>query len=242
MLWLVGYTNSFLEKVPTKRSHIKEALDNLELEGKQLEETLGGLSKINGWFGNTSQTVNAVHEQSRKHEIKTIVDLGCGGGDNLIAIAKWCQSKNQKIKLIGIDGNQNSLDYAGSRSDFNIEFIQADILSPNFELPQCDLLISSHFVYHFQDDEFVNFMKRAQTKVKKAIVLSELRRSSLASVLFYPLGLFFHKMVRSDGLKAIRRSFTKQELSDLLSQSGFTNYSVKNKFIFRLLAVIKINE
>lgn len=228
--------------MPTKRSHTKEALDNLELEGKQLEETLSGLSKINGWFGNTSQTIKAVQEQFRKHELNTIVDLGCGGGDNLIAIAKWAQSQNKKIKLIGIDGNQNSLEYANSRSDFDIDFIQADILSPNFELPKCDVLISSHFIYHFQDDELVTFMKKAQTKVKKAIVLSELRRSYIARILFYPFGLFFNKMVRSDGLKAIRRSFTKQELSNLLGKSGFTNYIVKNRFIFRLLAEIKINE
>lgn len=239
---LVGCINSFLEKVLTKRSHTKEDLDNLDLQGKVLTKTLDGLSKINYWFGNSKQTLKAVQDQFQKHEITTIVDLGCGGGDNLISIAKWCESENKKIKLIGIDGNQNSLDYAASRSDFTIDFLQADILAPNFELPQCDLLISSHFIYHFQDDAFIIFMKKAQPKVKKAIILSELRRSFIARILFYPFSLFFNKMVRSDGLKAIRRSFTKRELSDLLGKSGFANYSVKNRLIFRLLAVVEISK
>jgi len=240
MPWWVGSTNSFLEKVPTKRSHTKEDLDNLDLQGTVLTKTLDGLSKINYWFGNSKQTLKAVQDQFQKHEITTIVDLGCGGGDNLISIAKWCQSENKKIKFIGIDGNQNSLDYAGSRSEFKINFLQADILAPDFEPPECDLLISSHFIYHFQDDAFAIFMKKAQTKVKKAIILSELRRSFIARILFYTLGLFFSKMVRTDGLKAIRRSFTKRELNDLLCKSGFANYSVKNRLIFRLLAVIEI--
>ena len=228
--------------MPTKRSHTKEELDNLELEGEQLAKTLGGLSRINRWFGNSEQTLKAVQNQFQKHEIKTIVDLGCGGGDNLISIAKWFESQQKNVKFIGIDGNQNSLDYASSQSEFEIEFVQADILSSDFELPHCDLLISSHFVYHFKDDEFVNFLKKAQQKVKKAIVLSELRRSSIARILFYPLSIFFHKMVRSDGLKAIRRSFTKRELNDILKTSGFTNYSVKNKLVFRLLAVIEMSK
>jgi ubiquinone/menaquinone biosynthesis C-methylase UbiE len=231
-----------LEKVLIKRSHIAEDLDNLELEGKQLEKTLSGLSKINGWFGNTSQTLKAVQVQFQKHEIKTIVDLGCGGGDNLIAIAKWCQSQNKKVKLIGIDGNQNSLEYARSRSDFEIDFIEADILSQNFELPECDLLISSHFVYHFQDVELIEFLKGAKTSVRKAILFSELERSQIAFYLFWVFGFFFDKMVRSDGLKAIQRSFTKGELSNLLRKSGFTKYSVKNRLIFRLFTVIEISE
>ncbi len=228
--------------MPIKRSHIKEDLDNLELEGKPLEKILDGLSKINQWLGNSKYTLDEVKRQFQKHEIKTIVDLGCGGGDNLISIANWCRSKNKNVKLTGIDGNQNSLDYAKSKSNFDIHFIQADILSKDFVLPECDLLISSHFVYHFQDDEFVNFMRKSQQKVKKAIILSELRRSSIARILFYPLGLLFNKTVQSDGLKAIRRSFTKRELSDLLKASDFTNYSVKNRLVFRLLAVIEISE
>ena len=242
MPWLVGHTNSFLEKVPTKRIHTKEELDNLELHGNQLEKTLSGLSKINYWLGNSKYTLNAVKKQIQHHGIKTIVDLGCGGGDNLMIIAQWCESQNKTVKLIGIDGNQNSLYYADSRGDFDIDFIQADILAQDFELPECDLLISSHFVYHFQDDEFVKFMKKSKTKVRKAIILSELRRSDIARIFFYLLGLFFTQIVRSDGLKAILRSFTKSELSNLLDASGFTNYSIKNRLIFRLLAVIEINE
>ncbi len=225
--------------MPTNRIHTSEELDNLELEGKLLTRTLDGLSKINYWLGNSKHTLEAIKNQIKSGDIQTIVDLGCGGGDNLIGIAKWLRSQNKKLNLIGIDGNQNTLDYANEKSDFNIEFIQADILEPDFELPECDLLISSHFIYHFKDEELVSFLNRSRSKAKKAIIFSELRRSLMARALFYPLSIFFSKMVRSDGVKAIRRSFTKSELSDLIAKAGFTNYSVKNRLIFRLLAVIE---
>ena len=61
----------------TNRSHVQEDLDNLELQGKELKNTLNELSKINRWLGNTKSTLKAVQEQFKKNEIKIIVDLGC---------------------------------------------------------------------------------------------------------------------------------------------------------------------
>lgn len=242
MHWLAGSTNSSLERVPTKRSHITEDLDNLELQGNELEKTLNGLSKINRWFGNSKQTLKAVQQEFKKHDIKTIVDLGCGGGDNLIAIAKWCQAENKKVKLIGIDGNQHSLEYAKSKTNFDIEFIHADILSPNFEIPDCDLLISSHFVYHFKDDELVDFLKKAKNKVSKTIIFSELERNRLAYFLFNFSGVFFSKMIRSDGLKAIKRSFKKSELVRIVHKAGIDTFTIERTMWFRLLLTIHLRE
>lgn len=226
----------------TKRSHIIEDLDNLELEGKELTKTLDGLSKINRWFGNTKHTLKAVQKQFEKQNIQTIVDLGCGGGDNLIAIAEWCQKEGQKVQLIGIDGNQNTLNYAQSKSAFNIEFRQEDIATESFAIPKCDLLISSHFIYHFRDDEFTDFLTEAMSKVKKAMIFSELERSSITYFLFIFAGGLFGRMIQSDGLKAIKRSFTKKELTQLLSKSGIQRFHIKKKLLFRLLVVVEANK
>ena len=226
----------------TKRSHIKEDLDNLELQGKELEKTLKGLSKINQWFGNTKSTLKDVQEQFQKHEIKTIVDLGCGGGDNLLAIAKWYQEKNKKVKLIGIDGNQHSLNFAKTKSDFNIEYHKADILHPDFQIPKCDLLISSHFVYHFKDDELIGFLQRAKEKVSKTIIFSELNRSPSAYFLFWFSGLIFSKQIRSDGLKAIKRSFKKSELISIVQKAGINTFTIQSKRWFRLLIILDLKK
>lgn len=242
MHWWVGCTNSFLEKVPTNRSHTAEDLDNLELGGDRLENTLDGLSKINRWFGNSNQTLKAVQEQFQKHDIKTIVDLGCGGGDNLRAIAQWCQSQNLDVQFIGIDGNQHSLEYAQSKSALTIDFQQADILDPSFELPVCDLLISSHFIYHFKDEELVDFLTKAKTKVTKAIIFSELERSRVAYFLFTISGLFFSRMIRSDGLKAIQRSFHKSELTRIIDAARIGTFTVQRKKWFRLLTTINLKK
>jgi len=238
MHWSAGCINSSSEKVPTKRSHSIEELDNLDLQGKELKKTLNGLSKINRWFGNTKQTLRAVQKQFQEQEIKTIVDLGCGGGDNLRIIGNWCQTENKKVRLIGIDGNQHSLEYAKATTNLDIEFIHADIISPEFEVPVCDLLISSHFIYHFKDDELTRFLQNAKSKVKKAIVFSELERNQFAHFLFSFSGLFFGKMIQSDGLKAIKRSFKKPELARIVQKAGIDTFTLQHKRWFRLLLTI----
>ncbi len=224
----------------SKRSHIAEDLDNLELKGKELTGVLDGLSRINRLFGNTKDTLKAVQKQFKKHEIKTIVDLGCGGADNLIAIAKWCKAKKKNVKLIGIDGNQNTLDYARSKSQFEIEFQQADILHPDFEIPECDLLISSHFIYHFKDEELIALLKRSLTKVNVALIFSELKRDRKAYSLFNNVGGFYGSAIRSDGLKAIERSFTIDEIFDILDAVGMINIDVESKRWFRYIATIQL--
>lgn len=225
------------------RSTEKEQLDNLDLGGETLHQTLDGLSVINRFLGNTNATFAAVKPVilNSSSPLK-IIDLGCGGGDNLRAMAKWCSSKNISAELIGIDGNKNTLDYARSKntSGIQIEYLQADVLSPHFELPDCDILLSSHFVYHFSNDELTQFIVNASKKVKHKIIFSELQRSPLAYILF-SLGSFFmpfNKLVKQDGKRAIERAFNSKELKTILSNTGLKNFSIQNNWAFRLLVEV----
>ena len=220
------------------RSSEAEEMDDLNLSGEKLHQTLNGLSLINRFLGNTDATFKLAKAAILKanHPLK-IIDLGCGGGDNLRAIGNWCHQNNQSVALIGIDGNANILAYARSKNKetLPIEYQQADILHPTYQIPICDLLISSHFVYHFSDLAFIKFLQTSKTRVSKKIILSELRRSRLAYILFKIGMLFlpFSKMVKEDGLKAIRRSFTKKELEQILIAADLKNYIVRKKWAFR---------
>jgi len=225
------------------RSQEKEQMDNFDLSGDKLHQTLNGLSVINQYFGNTNSTFKAVKKEIIKaNKPLTIIDLGCGGGDNLRVIAKWIFEKNQAINLIGIDGNQNILDYAVDKNSpqIQIEYLQADILSDSFEIPKCDILISSHFVYHFSDEGLIQFLQKVKKNVNLKIIFSELQRSSIAYFLFKIGGIFlpFSKMVKQDGLLAIQRAFTKKELITIFQKAGIENYQIKWKWAFRFIVVI----
>jgi 2-polyprenyl-3-methyl-5-hydroxy-6-metoxy-1,4-benzoquinol methylase len=227
------------------RSSEKEQMDNFELSGVDLNKTLYRLSTINKYLGNTSSILKAVKKEVLKaNKPLKIIDLGCGGGDNLRAIAKWCQTKHYAVELLGIDGNTHILKYARqlNRQNTAINYLEADILDTAFVLPTCDILISSHFMYHFSDTEIVDFFKKSKKSISTQIIFSELQRNSIAYSLFKIGAIFlpFSSIVKQDGLAAIRRAFTKTELIYILEQAEFIRYKISWKWAFRFLVLISI--
>ncbi len=227
------------------RNYIKEEMDDFNIQGVVLNDSLEKLSLINSMLGNTSVTLNAVKKILKKDTQKTvhIIDLGCGAGDNLRAVAAWCSENNRAVKLTGIDGNHHILSYAKQqKSETEILYKQADILNDDFELEPCDILISSHFIYRFTDQGLVDFMNRSNKMVSNTIIFSELQRSVISYSLFMLVGrlFFFNRMVRQDGLKAIKSSFKKSELQNILQRLNVSSYRLEWKWTFRYLVTIKM--
>lgn len=227
------------------RVYSQEEMDNFNMQGPILNDSLHSLSLINKLLGNTSTTLTAVKKILMQHPKKVfhIVDLGCGGGDNLRAIAKWCFQNTRRVQLTGIDGNSHILEYAKQQeSSLEINYCQADILDVEFEIEPCDILISSHFIYRFADDELVSFIQKSTKKVNSSIIFNELQRNVIPYFTFRIFGrlLFFNNMTIQDGLKAIKSSFKKKELQHILKQLTVKSYELKRKWAFRYLIIIKV--
>lgn len=224
-----------------QRSKEKELLDNLNLSGKELTKSLDQLAFINRFLGNTSSILRAIKILTLKNSLEKlkIIDLGCGGGDILIALEKKLRKKQLSPQLIGIDGNPHALAHARAKAGINsdIEFICQDILAKEFALPACDILISSHFIYHFEEEQLIRFIRKHKNNISDTILFSELRRNKYAFILFriFSRLLGFSRMVRKDGLLAIQRAYTRKELNTLFAQAGFHSPLIQNKWLFRML-------
>lgn len=226
------------------RSHQIEQLDNFELSGAKLHRTLRELGLINRMFGNVRLVKQAIWREMEKSNLRKakIVDLGCGGGDLLAAIARAAAQKGYEMELIGIDGNPASLSFAAQRFGnlAGLYFQQADIGQADFRIPSCDFLISSHFLYHFPDSELPTFLQKQLKQVRQAAIFSELDRHFIALQLFKFVSLLlgFSKMTRQDGQTAVRRAFRRNELIEILRKSSFAKYSLAYKWAFRHLLTI----
>lgn len=225
------------------RSSEKEKLDDLNLQGETLHQALQSLQWINKWFGNHRSVLKAIHRVYQK-EAKPlrIIDLGCGGGDLALAIAKSMRQHNISCRITGIDGNAQSLLYAQkkSRGFGEIDFLLEDILDEKFSIEPCDILISSHFIYHLSDKALVQFLNKKMSAVSTAVIFSELKRNRLAMLLF-KYGRFFlpiSKLAKADGILAIKRSFTEKEWLAILRQAGIGTYRLQSVPLFRVLLTI----
>lgn len=229
------------------RLYKKEQLDNLSLSGKSLHKTLVSLKWINSLFGNHRLLKNSVLDYcvaNPDQESFRIIDLGCGGGDSMFSISKALRKKNINVSLTGIDGNPQSIAFAQSKNTlgYNFNFITADILSPDFSIPDTDILISSHFIYHFKDEDLILFLKKIQQKSIKHIIFSELYRSKIAYYLFKFFNIIspISSIAKKDGLIAIQRAFTIQELRMILKKSHLKNVTIHKKPWFRTLIKIDL--
>ncbi|MEW7290814.1 methyltransferase domain-containing protein [Aquimarina sp. 2304DJ70-9] len=234
---------------PNIRLHKAEQLDDLSLSGSTLEKTLFSLKLINTFLGNHRQLGTAILNYCEANSTKKefhIIDLGCGGGDCIRFISKKLKRHRIKVTFTGIDGNPTSISYA-TRNNLdiaNIDFTTADIMDKDFTVPDCDILISSHFIYHFNDNDLIDFLRKIQSKKVKHIIFSELYRNKTAYHLFRFVSfvLPISDIAKKDGMLAIQRAFSIKELKRIIQSSAIKEFKITKKPFFRTITQIDLHE
>ena len=143
----------------THRSTQEEIMDDFSMEGDLLQRTLDRLGWINRWLGGNQITLkglNSLLKNIPAEQEVTIVDLGCGNGDMLRVIADVARKKRQKVKLIGIDANKFTINYARQQSVNypEISYLHDTIPSSVFSELTYDIVLSTLFFHHFTHTEF----------------------------------------------------------------------------------------
>ncbi|PKV51316.1 ubiquinone/menaquinone biosynthesis C-methylase UbiE [Aquimarina sp. MAR_2010_214] len=228
------------------RSNEVELMDNPEVEEKALQLALSDISRANKWLGGNAITINAVHRlvrnQNPLQEI-TILDLGCGDGEMLRAVADSFRKEKKNTKLVGIDLNSKCLDQAIklSTSYPEISFFNKDILEMEGSEFSCDIIICTLTLHHLRDEEIKKVLKKAVDLARTAVVINDLHRSTLAYYLFKVFSFFFIKgyVAKNDGLVSIKRGFKKQELLYFAKALHLQEYKIDWKWAFRYRWVVK---
>ena len=222
----------------SRRSEKKEILDDFSLKGELLRDTLDKLGSINKWLGGNKLTVNGVRHFLKgqpKDKLYTIVDIGCGHGDILRLVADFGRAQGYQFKLIGIDANQDAMDYATELSlDYpELNFQTMDIFSDEFQNMDYDIVLTTFFLHHFKEQEILDILGAIVKKARLGIVANDLQRSEIAYGLFRALGLFIpNHMIVHDGLISILRAFKRDDLIDMSKKLG-VNYQINWKWAFR---------
>ena len=202
-----------------ERSEQTELMDDLEMSGNLLINTLDKIAGINKWLGGNKASISGVKTLIKNHPKNksiSIVDLGCGNGDMLRELAEFGRTEGYRFKLIGIDANQATLDYA-SKLSVNykeIMFQKLDVLSEEFTTKKYDIAMCTLFLHHFNDSVALNLIQSLLKIVGIGVVINDLHRSPLAYYAFKILTLFMrNKMVKNDGAISILRGFKKTRLN-----------------------------
>ncbi len=228
-----------------KRSYTKELLDRDDLPFEDIRLNMQELDTINTYLGGHSVTLKGIKSlvPVPRNELVKIVEIGCGGGDNLRVIKKWSDRSNQKVQLTGIDINPDCVRFASERRENEgIRFIHSDYKRMDaFDQPH--IIFSSLFCHHFTNKDLVYMLGWMKERSRKGFFINDLHRHPMAWYSIRLLTGIFSKsyLVKNDAPLSVLRGFTKKELEALLSAAGIKQYTIHWQWAFRWLITCTCN-
>ncbi len=207
----------------SRRVDLAERMDDPDLPLADYEAILADLERVNRATLTHRPTLAWLARAIRPlppGQPVSILDVACGRGDLLRAVAGRFARLGRPVELQGIDLNRRSTD-AASRLGGAITYRTGDVFafSPD---PKPDFVVSSQFTHHLPDDEVVRFLRWMDTHAVRGWFVSDLRRTAVAYWGFRLLcrAAGWHPVVRADGTASIARSFRPAEWRALLGRAG----------------------
>jgi 2-polyprenyl-3-methyl-5-hydroxy-6-metoxy-1,4-benzoquinol methylase len=225
-----------------QRTHTKEYLDADDIPFADIRQNMQELNFINTWLGGHAITKKGFKKLVTGKKEITVCEIGCGGGDNLAAIAGWCQNRNIKISCIGIDWKESCIAVARENSVFseNDQWIVSDYARVRFD-QKPDIIFSSLFCHHFTEDQLVFQLAWMRDNSRLGFFINDLHRHWLAYDSIALLTKWFSSsyLVKHDAPLSVARGFLQTEWSQICKKAGIQTAEISWQWAFRHLIMYK---
>ncbi|MGJ1544730.1 class I SAM-dependent methyltransferase [Clavibacter sepedonicus] len=217
-------------------ARLAELMDDPDCDPAALDRTYARFQVVNrvvaGWRGVYRSRIRPLLSADRG---TTLLDIGSGGGDVPLALARWARRDGLRLRVTGIDPDPRATAFAGARPrDPDVAFRPASSAELVAEGRRFDLVTSNHVLHHLDDAAFDALLADSAALAPRAIH-SDIARGRLAYALYGPASRLVARgsFVHVDGLRSIRRSWTPVELA-LRVPAG---WRVEGAAPFRVLVV-----
>ena len=223
------------------RSYQKELLDLDDIPFADIRQNMKELNLINTYLGGHTISISGIKKilQTVEHDQPiTVCEIGCGGGDNLKAIEKWCNRHSINISFIGIDMKRECIEFAQQQyPSLAATWIISDYKEVVFKDQKPTIIFSSLFCHHFTDEEVIQILRWMKANTAGGFFINDLHRHGLAYHSIKMItGIFSGSyLVKNDAPLSVARGFKKREWKKLVHAAGLSNCSIQWKWAFRHL-------
>lgn len=224
----------FLSNRDTKS---RERMDDPNCDPVELENTYRQFRVINSLISRWRH----IYKQLLRPELEntggsgTLLDIGFGGGDIPLKLARWASEDNLDLHITAIDDDPRACRFIGKRETVpaQIQFRHASSTDLIGENKSFDFVISNHLLHHIEEARLQNLLNEARLLSRNMVIFNDIRRTDTGYLLFNILSrpVFRSSFITEDGLTSIRRSYTAGELNKATPD----NWEVRRLFPFRLL-------
>ena len=222
------------------RSYQKELMDRDDIPFDAMAQTLKELNIVNTRLGGHAITLKGIKELRGNISPLTVCEIGCGGGDNLFSIYRYCTKNNIPVNFIGIDMNLECIAFAKQQyPQLPCQWICSDYAVVNFGDNRPNIIFSSLFCHHFTDEQLISMLQWLRQNSSHGFFINDLQRHWLAYYLIKYITKFFSKsyLVKNDASLSVARSFRKKEWQQLFYKAGIEKYTINWKWAFRWLVI-----
>lgn len=205
-----------MELMRERAADAVEEMDRPGCDPARLDRTYAQFAIVNrvvsGWRRIYQTQLRPVLSAS---SVTTLLDIGCGGGDVPVLLAKWAARDGRRLKITAVDPDVRAYRFASRRQHVDgVSFRQASTAELAGEGQTFDIVISNHVLHHLSPPELQRFLAESALLSRGTVLHNDIRRSPAAYALFFAGSWpFTGSYVRADGLTSIRRSYTTDELA-----------------------------
>ena len=225
-------------------ARVTEIMDDPHCDPDRLRRTLEGFGVVNravASWGSVYRTrirpalAAASAERRRAHPVR-LLDVGCGGGDVLRRIVTKAARDGYAVQGVGIDPDPRAIAVATTAPRVpGVEYrerFSSDLVAAG---ERFDVVMSNHLLHHLTEAELSELLADSEALATRLAVHSDIARGRLAYAGFAigAVPVSVGTLLRVDGLRSIRRSYTPSELAGVLPAS----WDAERVNRFRLLAV-----
>lgn len=221
------------------RSYKKELLDKDDIPFIDIRRNMQELNTINTWLGGHAITLAGFKKLLQNKKSIHVCEIGCGDGNNLFQLYKWCKKNKIEFSCTGIDIKPECIET--SKKDYVIEnsiWFAQDYKTVTFKTKP-DIIFSSLFCHHFEDVQLIYQLQWMKQNSTIGFFINDLQRNWFAYHSIKIITQFFSTsyLVKNDAPLSVARSFHKKEWIRLLNEAGIKNYMVDWKWAFRYLII-----
>lgn len=213
----------------SERVYLPELMDDPNCDPKKLVRSYQQLGLINFAISRMRALLSRhiLAEIAHRQQPAHVVEVGCGGGDVLLWLAKRARRQRLRVALTGIDTDTRALGLARQRlASYPEVAILALPLQRLGELPQpADYLFCNHVLHHIPPNEVSHALKLMRDCSRIRLLVNDLHRTYFSYVSYSVLAaaLFHRSFTFHDGRLSIRKGFAPEELQQLARAAGFPN-------------------
>ena len=226
---------------PPLRSRQPELLELGEGSPAEVRANLREMARYNRLLGGLiplkEHVWPAIEAAAREGRTARVLEAGCGSAALSAWLAQRAKRKGIRASFFGLDLARRNLMFRPAE----VNLMAGDMTAAPFAEGSFDVAFSTLTLHHLEPPTLIRAARELKRLTRGPVVLNDLVRGRTPETLFRLTSPLFARcrLTRHDGLISIQRSYTVEELRQMMTEAGFPTAGVRGHWPwYRMTAVI----